>query len=258
MSMLMNPYHRADEPPLFSAQPASIPPNDVSEPPDRKFFHRESLADQSVIQSILIDKCYSFDRLRRSQDIQAAYQWMLQQGRTPLILDAGAHIGASVVYWAKQYPQAHITAWEPEPANFELLKLNTTGLNVELRQSAIGSQAGEWALVDPGEGSWGYRTLPAGEGQPIQVESFSQSVTEKLSAGYQPFIVKIDIEGGEAELFSQNTEWVDLFPILIIELHDWLLPASTNSQNFLRCIATKNRDFVVSGENVFSIANQFR
>ncbi len=38
-----------------------------------------------------------------------------------------------------------------------------------------------------------------------------------------PWIVKVDIEGGEADLFAANTEWVDAVPVIIIELHDWML-----------------------------------
>jgi hypothetical protein len=70
-----------------------------------------------------------------------------------------------------------------------------------------------------------------------------------------PFIVKIDIEGFEENLFEKNTEWLDKFPLLIIELHDWMIPKSANSQNFLRCVSKLNRDFIYINENVFSIKN---
>lgn len=39
-----------------------------------------------------------------------------------------------------------------------------------------------------------------------------------------PFIIKIDIEGFEDDLFSKNTEWVERLPLLLIETHDWMLP----------------------------------
>ena len=71
-----------------------------------------------------------------------------------------------------------------------------------------------------------------------------------------PFIVKIDIEGFEAELFSRNLEWLDRFYVLIIELHDWMLPRQRSSQSFLRAIGALDRDFLYAGENVFSIANR--
>ena len=70
-----------------------------------------------------------------------------------------------------------------------------------------------------------------------------------------PFIVKIDIEGFEKDLFSANTDWVEKFKLLIIETHDWMLPTQANSNNFLKVISMCNRDFVHKGENIFSISN---
>jgi len=33
-------------------------------------------------------------------------------------------------------------------------------------------------------------------------------------------VVKIDIEGGERQLFASGTSWIDKFPLMIIELPD--------------------------------------
>jgi hypothetical protein len=70
----------------------------------------------------------------------------------------------------------------------------------------------------------------------------------------EPFLIKIDIEGFESDLFSANTEWVDCFPVIIIELHDWMLPGDCNSRNFLQAIAGRSRDFILRGENVVSVS----
>ena len=83
----------------------------------------------------------------------------------------------------------------------------------------------------------------------------SRLIREKQAAGYSPFIVKVDIEGSESDLFSESTEWVDDVPILIVELHDWLMPKQGLSRSFLQCIAHRDRDFVCFEENVFSIRN---
>ena len=221
----------------------------------REFFHRDTPADRGVIQQVFGNQDYALQRLRRGEELAAVYQATINTGRLPLILDAGANIGASVVHWSMVFPLAHVTAWEPDPGNFEFLKMNSAGLNVDLRCAAIGSVSGSSALVDPGIGEWGYRTVAGGEGRIVPVESARTVVVEKINAGFVPFIAKIDIEGGEAELFSQETSWVDDFPLLIVELHDWLLTGSANSRNFLRCMADRNRDFVYLGENVFSIKN---
>ena len=86
------------------------------------------------------------------------------------------------------------------------------------------------------------------------LNNWSESVKENNIENID--FVKIDIEGFENELFSKNTEWIDNFPIIIIELHDWMLPKTCKSSNFLSSISKKNRDFLYSGENIFSIKNE--
>jgi FkbM family methyltransferase len=222
----------------------------------RAFRHRGTRADQGVVAQIFKAQDYAFGRLRRGPELQGVYDAIVGSGRSPLVLDAGANIGASVVYFALVFPQAHIVALEPAADNFELLEANASGLDVDARRAAIGSTPGVTTLVDPGEGAWGYRTVAGAEGERVPVVGASALVAEKLAQGYEPFVAKIDIEGGEAELFSRDTDWVERFPLLIIELHDWLLPRGRTSHAFLRCIAALDRDFVQLGENVFSIANE--
>jgi hypothetical protein len=56
-------------------------------------------------------------------------------------------------------------------------------------------------------------------------------------------------------VFSENTEWIARTPLVIVELHDWLLPKAGTSRPFLQCISQLNRDFVSIGEDIYSIAN---
>lgn len=221
----------------------------------RPFYHRGTRADIGVIQQIFESQDYAIERFQRGAEIRAAYDAIVSLGRTPLIVDAGANIGASVVYFALMYPAAHLVAVEPEQNNFDLLLRNVAGLDVDSRRAAIGSTTEPLYLTDPGQGEWGYRTAKHGDGVPVPVCAAANLVEEKTSRGYQPYIVKIDIEGGEQDLFSGNVGWIDVFPLLIVELHDWLLPRSGSSRNFLRCMAERDRDFVYYGENIFSFQN---
>jgi FkbM family methyltransferase len=224
---------------------------------ERGFRHRGTRADLGVIEQIFQQQDYSLKPLQRGAELQALYERIAGAGQAPLILDAGANIGASVLYFAQAFPRARIAALEPARNNFEVLQANIAGLEVDARCAAIGAADGETTLVDPGEGEWGYRTAAGGSGEKVSVISASRLVAEKRAAGQVPYIAKIDIEGGEAELFSRDTGWMDLFPLLIVELHDWLLPRAGSARNFLRCVAERDRDFVFLGENVFSIANHW-
>ena len=220
----------------------------------RSFLHRGTPADLGVLAQIFQNKDYSLEKLRRGAELSAEYHSIIESQKTPLIIDAGANIGASALWFSLTYPFAHTTCFEPENSNYRLLAINTVGLNVELHEAAVGAVDGTVDLFDPGTGEWGYQTKRNPNGS-VKLMSLDQLVKSKKMAGYQPFIVKIDIEGGEAELFSSDTSWVNEFPLLIIELHDWLLPAQRTSANFLRTISQLDRDFVHIGENIFSIRN---
>ena len=212
--------------------------------------HRGTPADRGVLEQIFENKAYSISRLRRQLELRALYDAMPK----PLIVDAGANIGASALVFHLDFPRAHVLAIEPHPENFLFLQTNLAGHNIDARQTVVGARDGRARLFDPGGGEWAYRAKADAEGDFDQL-SMSRLIREKQAAGYSPFIVKVDIEGSESDLFSESTEWVDDVPILIVELHDWLMPKQGLSRSFLQCIAHRDRDFVCFEENVFSIRN---
>jgi FkbM family methyltransferase len=226
----------------------------------RPFHYRQGSCDEAVIKQIFGDHDYALNRLARFPEIlQHLERRRSATGLRPLILDAGANIGASSVYFALNFPDAVTIAVEPDLSNFQLLARNASGLDIEPQLAAVAAERGRMKVVDPGESFWGFRTERVGEGEAAAgMEVPSQPVNDiyaSCAARCFPFIAKIDIEGGEGDLFRANTEWVAATPVLIIELHDWMLPKQGTSANFLRCIAGLDRDFVHYGENVFSIAH---
>lgn len=216
----------------------------------RELHHRGSNADLGVLKQMFQDQDYSFQRLSRGQELMSLYQSL----KRPLIVDAGANIGASAVWFALNFPGSHILAVEPDGENVELLRANTQGLDVDIRKAALGSVDGKVSVEDPGIGEWGYRTRADKNGK-CDMISITRAIGTKIKEGYTPFIVKIDIEGGEDNIFKEATDWVDSIPVIIIEVHDWLLPKQGTSKNFLKCISQYDRDFILVGENIFSIKN---
>src|SRR5258708_5786152 len=65
------------------------------------------------------------------------------------------------------------------------------------------------------------------------------------------FIVKIDIEGAERFVFRSNIEWLSMSSLIVIELHDWMLPWKGCGQAFLSAMAGQTFDYVVKGEISF-------
>jgi len=192
--------------------------------------------------------------MARRADLLEAYNAILMSNKIPLIIDAGANIGASVVWFSECFGESHIVAIEPDAENVKLLRKNTYGRNVDIHEAALGSTDGQVSVIDPGNGEWGYQTQTDSFGD-CKLESLSRIIIEKMELGFVPFLIKIDIEGGEDNLFQTQTDWVDLFPLIIIELHDWLLPKQNTSHNFIKRIGESKRDFCYSGENIFSIKN---
>lgn len=219
-------------------------------------FRSRDLIDYEVIQQVFASHDYGLNKLRRGGELEELYASIVESGRTPLILDCGANRGIASSYFAETYAHARIVGVEPEQANFDAAVETTSRYpNVVLVKAAVSSKDGLGAVHDPGGGNWAYQVRPSENGD---INFFSiETLLKRFGGGDAsvPFIAKIDIEGFESDLFSSNVDWIDKFPILIIELHDWMLPKKANSKSFLQAVAARQRDFVFFGENVFSISN---
>ncbi|MFZ2163434.1 MAG: FkbM family methyltransferase [Sideroxyarcus sp.] len=226
---------------------------------DKKFiinFREDSEGDRGVIEQILFNQDY--DITSWAQGIKLIeYHYEQSQWRPSLIVDAGANIGASVLYFLNFFQNSFVFSVEPEPLNWQLLEINTADyLNNFNFQGAISNTDGEVFLEDPGLSDWGFRTNSNKNednnyANPVKSISPVSILSNPLVSGMTPLILKVDIEGGENSLFDGDTSWLEKFPLVIIELHDWLLPFSGSSRNFLRAVSQHEFDFVYRGENIF-------
>jgi FkbM family methyltransferase len=164
--------------------------------------------------------------LLRSVLLVGEYDWsFLKPPR--VIIDAGANVGFTSVVYANRYPQARIIAIEPEASNFQLLKKNTAPYpNIELVNGALWKENTKLRIVDPGWGSWAFRTQEAGAGKQAPSDrALVQAFTlDKILSDHQiefVDILKMDIEGAEKEVFENSASWIDRVGVIIIELHDF-------------------------------------
>ncbi|NJO02692.1 MAG: FkbM family methyltransferase [Bacteroidia bacterium] len=58
------------------------------------------------------------------------YRFTARQPK-PYIIDGGANIGLSVLYFKQLYPQAHVVAFEPDPSLFEILQNNIHSFDLQ-------------------------------------------------------------------------------------------------------------------------------
>ena len=228
-------------------------------PVTRDFWYRPNSSDVPTLQQIFVRNDYNLEHLARYAELKAHYERKSAQGKHALIVDGGANIGAASVAFSLGWPGSRITAIEPDQDNFELLTNNTSGLSVTCIQGALAASPGKAKVVDTGLGEWAYQTRrvtdAATEGDAVPYVTVNEIYRNNAKDCF-PFIVKIDIEGAEADVFSANTDWVAVTPLIIVEPHDWLMPKGGTSRSFLRCIADQDRDFLIMGENICSISNQ--
>lgn len=152
--------------------------------------------------------------------------WVDTPNRDPLILDCGANVGMSILFFKRYYPDCKIIAFEPDPTIFDLLRTNleTNGVTgVELHNKAVALTEGELVLsVDPGRPSGVHSTV-------VSVSEDRRNVTVgavKLSEYFdRADIVKLDIEGAELQVLQELTNSGKLANVLqmILEYHHHLL-----------------------------------
>lgn len=223
-----------------------------------RMHYRADSSDEGVIWQIFSRGDYDLAMLKRFTEIRSFVEGRHRDGFRPLIIDAGANIGVSAIFFALTFPTALIVAIEPEAGNFDLLLKNTDGLNVRCLKAALAAETGEALVVDTGDGNWAFRTERSRADNPVPgvpCVTVEALYDEYGSADFYPLLAKIDIEGGEQDVFARNTGWVARTPLVVAELHDWLFPRQRTALPFLRCVSALDRDFVYSGEDVFSIAN---
>lgn len=147
-----------------------------------------------------------------------------------IIVDAGGYIGTSALKLARAFPLARVIVLEPNADNYFLLQRNVAGVdNITPVKAALSNQSGPGKLMDRQTGEWGYTIVDTPEDAP-ELPSFSE--VEKISV--QDFlqvhsineigIFKVDIEGAEAQLFDEAEAWLDRTDLLIIELHEFIVP----------------------------------
>jgi FkbM family methyltransferase len=170
---------------------------------------------------------------------------------TKVIIDAGANIGFTSLYFARMYPLVTILSIEPDPQNFLYLKKNSAELsNIKPIQAALWHKKGTLEIYDKGYGVRGYMVE---ESQSKESLKFITSITIidliKKHNIQRIDILKIDIEGSEKEVFSdQADQWIPLTRCLIIELHDRMKAGC--SQAVFKVMAKYNFDLSIKGENL--------
>jgi FkbM family methyltransferase len=173
-------------------------------------YARQSTSDLEVFEQIFVHKEYS----------------SLDDMKPKVIVDCGAYVGYSTVYFLNKFPASRVVAIEADGDNFLVCKLNLSPYEhrVTLLHSAIWSRSGGVVVVrgkyrDGREWANQVRECISGEIADVKAVDFLSLMD---NAGLNEVdLLKIDIEGAERIVFTGDCEpWLDRVRNIVIELHD--------------------------------------
>jgi FkbM family methyltransferase len=138
------------------------------------------------------------------------------------IIDGGANIGLTSLFFANKYPGARIVAVEPDGGNFDLLRENTANYSaIKPMRSAIWSHNAHLKIYDPGRGDNSYRVEETTQNDPAAFTAVGIADIMRQQNWSTIDILKLDVEGAEKVLFTTGYgAWLPRTRVLIVETHD--------------------------------------
>lgn len=164
--------------------------------------------DFFVLHEVFLSECYRIPS-----------QWV-QRHQVRTIVDLGAHVGLTSLFFLRDFPHARVVCVEANPENSGLLQHNLGGLGDQVRMfaGAVSDTSGPVNFVTSGP-TWSGHVSPQDNGGGT---TRGYSMDEILAASEVTTIdiLKVDIEGAEQRIFGQAPDWLRKVRIIIIELHD--------------------------------------
>jgi FkbM family methyltransferase len=193
--------------------------------------------NEVVVRLALYEKTYSCKMRLSGSDVLVfnqvilckEYEFVLSVfkenfGHAPsTLVDAGANIGLVIIFFKAANEEARILAIEPDPDNGRMAQQNILLNNfsgVELMESALWSAKKNLLIVNDfrDKMNWSLRVKEDAAGK---VDSITPSDAIDYF-GDSIDLFKIDIEGGESELFKagSNLDWLLKVRAIAIEIHE--------------------------------------
>jgi FkbM family methyltransferase len=168
------------------------------------FQYHDARCFYDTYKEIFIRKMYAFNT----------------NSKQPYILDCGANMGVSVLFFAKKFPNAIIHAFEPEPEIFTILEKNVQNFalqNVTLHKKAV------WINEKPlqfftDKGMGGSVTNVYKDQAPTIIETVNLAnfMQQKVD------LLKMDIEGAEFEVLLHVKDCLKNVENIFVEYHSFI------------------------------------
>jgi FkbM family methyltransferase len=191
-------------------------------------YCRTGTSDAWVLKQVFLEREYA--PLDRERNVQ-------------VVFDCGANVGYSSLYFLNQFPRCRVIAVEPDPDNLELLRINLQpyGSRVEIVTAGVWSTATRLVIVRRSE-AWATQVRAATPDEMGDLPAVDIASLMQRAGVDRVDVLKVDIEGSEAEVFSANVDtWLPRIGSLAIELHDQrcteIVEKALSSYHFKRVIS---------------------
>jgi FkbM family methyltransferase len=189
-------------------------------------------SDVGVFKQIFIDREYDFPVADHPR----------------VIVDAGANVGLTSVFFANKFPQARIFSMEPDAENFVMLVRNVSRYpQITPIWGALWHCHEMVGVTHRHHGSAGLQvhstreTGATGAGGSL-VKCFTIPDLVNAYSLDRINLLKVDIEGSERDIFATSAAWIDAVDTIFIELHDRYTPGCSEA------VFAATKDFPVREE----------
>jgi len=140
-------------------------------------------------------------------------------GRVRTVVDLGANVGLTTLFFAQLFPEARYICVEPNPANAALLRRNTAwmGSRAEVIEAAVGAHSGQVSFDDSGWSWGGHIAEPGRPGRMVRCCTLDEIVSECGIGRID--LLKVDIEGAECDVLRSSGASLRKVGMIVIELH---------------------------------------
>lgn len=162
-----------------------------------------------------------------------------------VIVDAGGYIGTAAIRFSEMWPLATIVTLEPDASNLRILKLNTKDYpSIRVENCALVGIERDWVtLYDSNCGEWGFTTVDTSAGGAFNSIGRVRAKTLKQLNLSPISLLKMDVEGAEKEIFEASAPILGTIPVVVVELHDRLVPGCSDAFRSF----SKNRETFFDG-----------
>tara|TARA_B110000902_G_scaffold261516_1_gene336447 strand:- start:397 stop:1236 length:840 start_codon:yes stop_codon:yes gene_type:complete len=168
-----------------------------------------------------------FDQIILEEEYKSIVSLLMKNKNKLNIVDCGANIGLTSLYLKAFFPNSQIVCLEPseDTSNRMLNNFSINGYNdINVLKKGL------WSTVTKVKGDnsfrdgldWSFRLVPAKPEEDTLFETTTVSEIVKNHSMECIDFIKIDIEGGEDDVFSEKADlaWLERVNLIAIEIHD--------------------------------------